>query len=91
MPTDTSEKGLESLIMRHMTGSDGLFSGTTATIAEAELSKAGSGWFAGSPAAYDREFCVDTEQLFAFLQKTQPEEYAKLGIRDTVFGMTCEE
>ena len=24
MPTDTSEKGLESLIMRHMTGVDGL-------------------------------------------------------------------
>lgn len=80
MPTDTTEKGLESLIMRHMTGSDGIFSGPTATVAEAAPSKAGSGWFAGSPAAYDREFCVDTEQLFAFLQKTQPEEYAKLGI-----------
>ncbi len=80
MKTDTTEKGLESLIMKHMTGSDGLSSGPAATVAEAEPSKAGSGWFAGSPAAYDREFCVDTEQLFAFLQKTQPEEYAKLGI-----------
>lgn len=80
MPSDTTEKGLESLIMKHMTGSDGLSSGPAATVAEAEPSKAGSGWFAGSPAAYDREFCVDTEQLFAFLQKTQPEEYAKLGI-----------
>jgi len=82
MPTDTTEKGLESLIMKHMTGSDGIFSGSTATVAEAKPSKAGSGWFAGSPAAYDREFCVDTEQLFAFLQKTQPEEYARLGISD---------
>ena len=82
MPTDTTEKGLESLIMKHMTGSDGIFSGPAATVAEAAPSKAGSGWFAGSPAAYDREFCVDTEQLFAFLQKTQPEEYARLGISD---------
>ena len=45
MPTDTTEKGLESLIMKHMTGSDGLFSGSTATVAEASPSKAGSGWF----------------------------------------------
>ena len=82
MPTDTTEKGLESLIMKHMTGSDGIFSGPAATVAESAPKKAGSGWFAGSPAAYDREFCVDTEQLFAFLQKTQPEEYARLGISD---------
>ncbi|MEI6072014.1 MAG: type I restriction endonuclease subunit R [Verrucomicrobiae bacterium] len=80
MKTDTTEKGLESLIMKHMTGSDGFFSSPTTTVAEAEPKKAGSGWFAGSPAAYDREFCVDTEQLFAFLQTTQPEEYAKLGV-----------
>jgi hypothetical protein len=25
MPTDTTEKGLETLIMRHMTGEDGIF------------------------------------------------------------------
>jgi type I restriction enzyme R subunit len=33
-------------------------------------------------AAYDREFAVDTEQLFTFLRATQPDEYAKLGIVD---------
>ena len=27
MKTDTTEKGLETLIMRHMTGTDGLASG----------------------------------------------------------------
>lgn len=81
MRTDTSEKGLETLIMRHMTGEDGLASGATGTVAEALPAK-GSGWIAGSDVAYDREFAVDTEQLFAFLIATQPEEWAKLGIAD---------
>ena len=80
MPTDTTEKGLESLIMRHMTGTDGLASGVVGIVAEAAPAKRGSGWFAGSPVAYDREFAVDTEQLFTFLMATQPEEWAKLGI-----------
>ncbi len=82
MPTDTSEKGLESLIVRHLTGSDGLFTGTSNVAAEAEPSNEGIGWFTGTPDAYDREYAVDGEQLFAFLQATQPEEYAKLGISD---------
>ena len=80
MTTDTSEKGLESLIMRHLTGSDGLASGLTGAVAEASPIQGGSGWLVGNPAAYDREFAVDTEQLFAFLIATQPEEWAKLGI-----------
>ena len=82
MKTDTSEKGLESLIMRHMTGTDGLASGMAGFVAEAAPAKGGSGWYAGSPAAYDREFAVDSEQLFRFLIDTQPEEWAKLGIGD---------
>jgi type I restriction enzyme R subunit len=77
MKTDTSEKGLETLIMRHMTGTDGLAAGAAGFAAEG-----GSGWFAGNDAAYDREFAVDAEQLFAFLMATQPEEWAKLGIGD---------
>jgi type I restriction enzyme R subunit len=82
MKTDTSEKGLETLIMRHMTGTDGLVSGAAAGVTEAAPAYGGTGWFAGASAAYDREFAVDTEQLFAFLRTTQPEEYAKLGIGD---------
>jgi type I restriction enzyme R subunit len=82
MKTDTSEKGLETLIMRYMTGTDGLASGAAGFAAEAEPAKGGSGWFAGNDAAYDREFAVDSEQLFAFLMATQPEEWAKLGIGD---------
>ncbi len=82
MKTDTTERGLETLIMRHMTGTDGLAFGASGFVAEAAPKKGGSGWFAGNAAAYDREFAVDVEQLFTFLQKTQPEEAAKLGIGD---------
>ncbi len=80
--TDTSEKGLETLIMRHLTGADGLPSGTSGMLADAKPLRGGSGWFAGSAASYDREFAVDVEQLFAFLHATQPDETAKLGIGD---------
>jgi type I restriction enzyme R subunit len=80
MPTDTSEKGLESLIMRHMAGTDGFTA--AGGVAEVAPSKDGSGWFAGGPTAYDREYAVDSEQLFTFLIATQPEEWAKLGIAD---------
>ena len=80
MPADTTEKGLESLIMRHLTGTDGLASAKAGVVAETATAKGGSGWFAGNDAAYDREFAVDSEQLFAFLIATQPEEWAKLGI-----------
>ena len=80
MPTDTSEKGLESLIMRHMTGGDGLFP-TGSSVVSAEVpSKTGSGWFAGHPSDYEKEYAVDAKQLFAFLMATQPDEFAKLGI-----------
>ena len=82
MKTDTSEKGLETLIMRHLTGVDGLSSGALGIVAEDVPNTGGSGWFAGHAAACDREFAVDVEQLFAFLTATQPEEAAKLGIGD---------
>jgi len=78
--SDTSEKGLESLIMLHMTGTDGLAVNAPGGVAEVAPVKGGSGWFAGVPAAYDREFAVDSEQLFAFLIAMQSEEWAKLGI-----------
>jgi type I restriction enzyme R subunit len=80
--TDTTEKGLETLIMRHMTGSDGIVVTPATLVAEEPPNATGSGWFAGSPQSYDREFALDTDQLFAFLQVTQPEEYGKLGLGD---------
>lgn len=78
MTTDTSEKALESLIVRHMTGTDGL--DVAANLAgEPALRPGGTGWFAGSPRSYDRAHALDVSQLFAFLHATQPDTFAKLG------------
>ncbi|MCB1087352.1 MAG: hypothetical protein KDM63_09925, partial [Verrucomicrobiae bacterium] len=63
MPTDTSEKGLETLIMRHLTGVDGLSADSSGLVAESKPTPNGNGWIAGSSAAYDQEFAVDTVQL----------------------------
>ena len=81
MKTDTTERGLESLIMRHLTGAKGA-AGSAGDLTETGAGYAGSGWFAGDSAAYEREYAVDPEHLFAFLLATQPDEFAKLGVSD---------
>jgi type I restriction enzyme R subunit len=79
--TDTSEKGLESLIVRHMTGTDGLEpAGSHVALAPTPLG--GTGYLAGSPKDYDRAHALDVHQLFAFLRATQPEAFNKLAIQD---------
>jgi type I restriction enzyme R subunit len=85
--TDISEKGLESLMMLQMTGTDGLASVAERMAAETpdaiSAAKAGgSGWLAGNPKNYDRTHALDVPQLFDFLQATQPEMFKKLGIAD---------
>src|ERR1039458_4188841 len=91
MPTsDTSEKGLETLIMLHMTGTGGFapeseggaeaWAETPDAISAAKA--AGSGWLAGNPKDYDRAHAFDVPQLFQFLQSTQPEPLKKLAIAD---------
>lgn len=85
--TDTSEKGLETLIMLHMTGVDGLTTALDWTAAEtpdalAAAKAAGSGWLAGDPKDYDRTHALDVPQLFQFLQSTQPEAFKKIGMAD---------
>jgi len=81
MTTDTSEKGLESLIMRHMTGTDGLAVPPN-IVAERPLPYGGTGYAAGSPQDYDRAHALDVPQLFAFLRATQPEAFKKLAMAD---------
>ena len=78
MTTDTSEKALETLIVRHMTGSDGLDVAPNLA-GEPAPQPAGTGWYAGSPKSYDRAHALDASQLFTFLHATQPAEFAKLG------------
>ena len=81
MTTDTSEKGLETLIMRHMTGTDGL-AVTPGIVAEPPPPYGGTGYFAGSAKDYDRAHALDVPQLFAFLRATQPEAFKKLAMAD---------
>jgi len=81
MTTDTSEKGLETLIMRHMTGTDGLAVAPD-RVAERPPPYGGTGYTAGSPRDFDRAHALDVPQLFAFLRATQPEAFEKLALAD---------
>jgi type I restriction enzyme R subunit len=78
MKTDTSERGLEELIVTAMTGRATLASALEAEAqATAELDR-GTGWLLGNARDYDREYCVDLAHLRAFLEATQPEVAAAL-------------
>jgi type I restriction enzyme R subunit len=81
MTTDTSEKGLETLIMRHMTGTDGL-GPLPNTVALRPPPYGGTGYTVGSAQDYDRAHAIDVPQLFAFLRATQPGAFNKLAIAD---------
>jgi type I restriction enzyme R subunit len=78
--TDTSEKGLETLVMRHMTGVDG-FAVAPGAVAKTP-DPGGTGYLAGSPKDFDRAQALDVPQLFAFLLATQPETFNKLAMGD---------
>src|SRR5579862_9633563 len=79
MTTDTSEKGLETLIVRHMTGTDGL-AVLPNQVAERPPPHGGTGYTAGSPKDYERAHALDVPQLFAFLRATQLGAFKKLGM-----------
>jgi type I restriction enzyme R subunit len=70
--TDTSEKGLESLIVAAMAGQasgEAPPSGEGVSLIRGRYG--GTGWILGQVQDYDREFCVDLPQLRAFLSATQ--------------------
>ena len=79
MSTDTTEKGLETLIMRHLTGVDGLEVPPN-TLSEATPPFGGFGYLASSARDFDRAHALDANQLIAFLQATQPDALKKLSI-----------
>ena len=72
MTTDTSEKGLESLIVKAMTGRAWPDEGAPDTAAQPPAPYGGTGWLNGRPEDYNREWCLDLAQLVAFLRTTQP-------------------
>jgi type I restriction enzyme, R subunit len=79
MSTDITEKGLETLIFRHMTGTDGLAVAPNSTT-EGPAPYGSTGYHAGSPRDYDRAHALDTAQLFGFLRVTQPDTLTKLAL-----------
>lgn len=99
--TDTSEKGLEALIVQHLTGQS---TGTSATTAAdsmpwpqqiwrtggASAPYAVGGYVQGKPTDYNRDVALDVVQLMAFLEATQAatvatHEVAVEGIKRTQF------
>jgi type I restriction enzyme R subunit len=84
MPSDTSEKGLETLICRSLTGSDcfpkKIEQEGDAPFSDEKASYGGSGWQPGYPADYDREYMVDLTQLTLFLSETQPKLVVALAL-----------
>lgn len=72
MTTDTSEKGLESLIVRAMTGRTDLLSPPHVATETSTPVAGGTGWLLGDPKHYDRGACVDLVQLRGFILATQP-------------------
>ena len=72
MTTDTSEKGLESLIVAWMTGRVAP-APSSAIGAHEESAAYGGGWVLGDARDYVRESAVDLAQLSAILRETQSE------------------
>jgi len=70
MTTDLSERGLERLICKALTG-DPCDPPAHGTVGEPPPGYGGVGWSPGNHHDYDREYCVDLVQLRAFLHATQ--------------------
>src|SRR5216683_162247 len=72
MTTDTSEKGLEALIVAQMTGQS-VSSPTGSGFEDQPEPHVGlHNWLLGDPQDYERAWTVDLAQLTAFLTATQP-------------------
>ena len=71
MTTDTSERGLEDLIVRAMTGHTDLLSPEHVATETSAPVAGGTGWLLGDPHHYDRDYCVDLVQLQGFVLATQ--------------------
>ena len=79
MPTDTTEKALESLIVAELTGQRSPAISQD-TVRELGVPYGGAGYIQGDPADYDREHAVDLAKLVEFLAATQPETLDLVGV-----------
>ena len=89
-PTDTSEKELERLIVRHLAGISEHPSVVANSAQVPDVVYAPGGHVLGRASDYNRDVALDVAQLLAFLQATQPKavdtlELAADGIMRTQF------
>ena len=77
MTSDTSEKGLESLICEALAGA--ACDPPQGSMVRERPSSYGAGWICGDPQDYKREFCLDLAQLSAFL-RAKPETADSLAL-----------
>ena len=80
MTTDTSEHGFETLICKELTGVDRDTDVGGANSIGERSAAFGVGWILGDAQDYNREYCIDLEQLRAFLSETQPDVAATLDL-----------
>ena len=71
MTTDTSEKGLESLIVAAMTGRASVAPPQKGEAGDPFADFGGAGWILGDSQDYNREYAIDLTQLREFVQATQ--------------------
>src|SRR5919106_6071650 len=69
--TDTTEKGLESLIVAALIGHSDQAPLQLGAVHEESASYGGAGYVEGDPADYDRDHAVDLAKLLLFLKITQ--------------------
>ncbi len=82
MSTDTSEKGLELLIVRFLTGltDEQILKSPLPGVAEAPTGYGGAGYLLGRSQDYDRDHAIDVPHLLKFIQETQPKAFEQLGL-----------
>ena len=71
MSTETSEKGLENLIVIAMSGHGTQEPTANDVVRDVTLPLGRTVWILGDPKNYDREYAVDLVQLRVFLLATQ--------------------
>lgn len=87
-PTDTTEQALETLIVRDLTGISKHADAPQNIAAESRAIYAPGGYVLGRAADYNPDVALDTVQLLAFLQATQPRVVEALGLADEGFKRT---
>ena len=80
MTTDTSEKGLESLIVAALVGHVGDGGAGTGGAKETGIAYGGAGYVQGDAKDYDRSHAIDLDKFLEFLRITQPDAFDRLNL-----------